>query len=270
MALTLENRTFSVVQKVSLIKPKPTWTPTVEPDVCPCEPFNVFGLQGGETWQQDITGAWIKMFSSSDICSFVLYNEEGLETIYSCPILSFVNDQYSKYTQVDWTDVLLSDGIGCYTLKIEYTIAGVTDVYEWGEYKLFEFNIPMVEKTVRTKVVLNSNQLIEGINFSGSKVIDTFRFDVNLLCNVGNWLTHSLHSITVSLKLLVMVPVFPVIGCKGLFIFPSSETTVEMFQRGASSKPSIVISPHAETAVYPVYVCLAFTVIISPSKTDYT
>jgi hypothetical protein len=72
--------------------------------------------------------------------------------------------------------VLLSDGVGCYSLQINYNISGVSGNFTWGIYNLLPFTIQNALKTARLRVKFNSYQEIEGINFTGANVEDTIRF----------------------------------------------------------------------------------------------
>lgn len=175
MSLHLENRTFSNVQLVSRPVLKSVWTPTNTQEECACEPYLVCGSNNDNSWEKDTTGAWIKLFSASDTAVFNLYKDGVLAGIQPTPV-SFVNDDFSLYMINDWTEVLNSDGVGCYSIEIAYTIGGVSDVIKWGEYQLYQFDSLVVDRTARVKTIFDSNQSIEGINFSGSKVVDTYRF----------------------------------------------------------------------------------------------
>lgn len=173
MGVTYENRGKLELNIVKLPTKKSTLILSSDvSDEC-CYPYEVFGKIGGESWEQDITGAWIKAYDGDNI-SFTL-KKYGVDLYNPTPI-SFVKDSFSKYCQVDWTEQLDINGIGCYTLHIDYTIGGVTDTLLWGEYKLQEYDILKVKNTVRLKSIFNSNQSIEGIDFTDSKVIDTVRF----------------------------------------------------------------------------------------------
>lgn len=174
MGVDYENRGYAEFNKVLLTKKKTNLTlPSYFDDACNCVAYNVYGKLNGESWEQDITGAWIKAYNG-DTVIFRLY-KEGVLVDNPTPI-SFKNDTYSKYCQVDWTQQLDINGVGCYTLKIDYTIAGISDTIEWGEYSLQEYDILKVKNTVRLKSIFNSKQSIENIDFTNSNVIDTIRF----------------------------------------------------------------------------------------------
>jgi hypothetical protein len=129
----------------------------------------------GPTWENDITSAWIKLSSLSDTTSAVLL-KHGQPTAYTPTIQSFPNDANAYYWTINWNDVLLSDGVGCYSLQINYNISGVSGDFTWGIYNLLPFTIQNALKTARLRVKFNSYQEIEGINFTGANVEDTIRF----------------------------------------------------------------------------------------------
>jgi hypothetical protein len=139
-----------------------------------CCPFNVLASDG-PTWENDITSAWIKLSSLSDTTSAVLL-KHGQPTAYTPTIQSFPNDPNAYYWTINWNDVLLSDGVGCYSLQINYNISGVSGDFTWGIYNLLPFTIQNALKTARLRVKFNSYQEIEGINFTGANVEDTIRF----------------------------------------------------------------------------------------------
>lgn len=173
---SLENRGYAIFNLVSLKSSKPSYIPANIPNDCGCEPYLVCGKDGGESWMKDVTGAWIKLFDATDTATFVLKTSTGVTTTYTPTANVFKSDNgYSVYTQIDWTDVLLSDGAGCYELSINYTIGGVSDTYVWGKYNLFEFSYDIVDKTIRIKSIFNDNQSLSDINFSKDNVIDTVR-----------------------------------------------------------------------------------------------
>jgi hypothetical protein len=102
--------------------------------------------------------------------------KNGQPTAYTPTIQAFPNDVNAYYWTINWNDVLLSDGVGCYVLRINYNISGVQGDFTWGIYNLLPFTIQNALKTARLRVKFNSYQEIEGINFTGANVEDTIRF----------------------------------------------------------------------------------------------
>ena len=69
------------------------------------------------------------------------------------------------------------DGIGCYTLSIQYNISGIIGELMWGQYNLKPYSIDNALETARIRVKYNLQQEIEGINFTGANVEDCIRFN---------------------------------------------------------------------------------------------
>lgn len=144
-------------------------------ECCSCPPMLVLASNSNETWKNDVTSAWIKLSDQMDTAEFVL-EKNGQSTIYEPVSNAFVNEQFSFYTTINWIDVLNLDGIGCFTLKINFNIAGINGSLIWGMYDLQEYSIENALETARIKVKYNLKQEIEQIDFTGSNVVDTFRF----------------------------------------------------------------------------------------------
>lgn len=140
---------------------------------CCCE--NIVFAGSGKAYQDDVLSAWIKLSSVSDTILFKLY-KNGLETNYTPTPVAFPNQQYAYYTTINWSNVLLSDGEGCYELKLEYEISGIQGILSWGNYKLMTFSDQRAIGTARVKAVFNGYQESEEIDFTGANVVSTHRF----------------------------------------------------------------------------------------------
>lgn len=141
---------------------------------CDC-PMLVLG-GGTETWENDVTSAWIKLSAPSDSATFSL-KKDGVISSYTPLVYEFPNEPNAFYTTIPWTDVLSQDGIGCYTLSIEYNISGIIGELMWGQYNLKPYSIDNALETARIRVKYNLQQEIEGINFTGANVEDCIRFN---------------------------------------------------------------------------------------------
>ena len=141
---------------------------------CCCEQLVLAG-GGTETWQNDLTSAWIKLSDVADSCEFTL-TKCGEPTIYAPTIVPFVNEPNAFYTTINWAEVIVSDGVGDYELTIGFNISGVTGAFSWGKYKLDYYTIANALKTARVRAIFNGYHEIEGINFTGSNVESTHRF----------------------------------------------------------------------------------------------
>ena len=142
-----------------------------------CEKMLVLGSLTDNTWQNDVTSAWLKLSSVTDTVTFSL-TKEGQATSYLFTTNSFVSSQepYSKYCTIQWKDVLVSDGRGCYELNVDYNISGIIGSIVWGKYQLEQYSIDRALKTARIRVKFNLMQEVEGIDFTDSNVEDSVRF----------------------------------------------------------------------------------------------
>ncbi len=140
-----------------------------------CCSYYVLGSPDQETWKKDQTSAWIKLSDLGDTHTFTLY-KNGQPTTYVCPNYSFVNEPNAFYTTIEWSDVLESDGVGCYTLKVEFVISGITGDFTWGKYDLKPYSIQNALKTARIKAIFNGYHEVDQIDFTASNVESTHRF----------------------------------------------------------------------------------------------
>lgn len=141
---------------------------------CCCK-YKVLGDASGDSFKNDVTSAWIKLSDPSDTGTFLL-KKDGIVATYTPTSNQFINEQNARYTTIDWGAVLTSDGVGCYTIEIEYNISGVIGTIIWGTYLLEPYTIQNALNTARVKAIFNGYQEIEQINFSGSEIESTFRF----------------------------------------------------------------------------------------------
>ena len=140
-----------------------------------CDEYLV--LAGGtEDWQNDVTSAFLKLQLVTDNCTFVLLKSDDTNAIYQPEQKSCPNDNLAKYATINWEEVIASDGVGCYTIQVNYVIAGNIGSYDWGSYNLKQYSPENAQMTIRFKAVFNQINKIEDINFSGSNMVDTIRF----------------------------------------------------------------------------------------------
>jgi hypothetical protein len=142
---------------------------------CCCE-YIVLAGNGTESWKNDMTSAWIKLSTASDTIQFVL-KQNGIPTSYAPQPQSFLNEPNAWFTTIQWSDVLISDGEGCYELSILYNISGIVGSIIWGVYKLKTYTIANALKTARIRVKFNGKQIVDGIDFTGSNVESSIRFN---------------------------------------------------------------------------------------------
>ena len=171
----IEERIEATFQAITIPTPAPT-SSFDEPFRCCDEKMLVLGhLTETESYKNDITSAWIKLSGASDTVTFTL-TKNDVATTYTPTDIAFPNEPFAKYTTIPWRDVLSSDGAGCYKLKLDFNIGGITGTLIWGTYELKAFSLYTAKSTARLRVKFNLKQAIEGIDFTNSNVEDTFRF----------------------------------------------------------------------------------------------
>ena len=143
------------------------------PDCC-CEQL-VLGSQSSNSWENDITPAWIKVDASGS--ATIVLKKEGEATTYPLSVLPIVRQPNAYYAEVNWGDVLASDGAGCYTIEIEYNIAGIVGSVLWGNYSLMPYSIQNAMYTARVRAVFNSYFYKENIDFTDTNMQGTLRFN---------------------------------------------------------------------------------------------
>jgi hypothetical protein len=142
-----------------------------------CDPVLVLASGSTDSWKNDVNSAWINLSDPSDTATFELYKDDVLFVPYVMTINEFPNEDNAFYSTVFWNDVLVLGGPGCYSIKIAYNISGIIGSFTWGLYNLKPYSIQNALGTARIRVKFNLIQEIEGINFSGSNVEDSLRFN---------------------------------------------------------------------------------------------
>lgn len=140
------------------------------------ETFLVLANDTGTSWQNDITSAWYKTFVNTDTLNFKLYKDDGTLATYQPQKKAFISNPLDFYATINWSDVLSSDGQGCYTYQIEAIIDGQTiPNIIWGEYNLLTYSPQNAMGSIRLSSLFDQYNSIEDIDFTNSKVKDTIR-----------------------------------------------------------------------------------------------
>jgi hypothetical protein len=141
-----------------------------------CDPEMVLASSvSNDSWKNDITPAWIKMYYGSDTATFTL-KKDGVDATYQPVVQTFPSDIHSRYVEVNWKQVLATDGIGCYSIHRSWNIGGSEGEDVWGNYELLNFTSENAEGTARLRAKFNHYHEIEDINFKGANVNGTIRF----------------------------------------------------------------------------------------------
>lgn len=142
-----------------------------------CEPFLVLAsLDSTDRKYNDVESA----FEFGESVSFVL-KKDGEVTTYTPTSTEFVNELNCFYTTIEWRDVLVSDGVGCYVLEVTPTVAGIVrPTTIWAEYTLMPFYSGSYNNalgTVRVLSNLNDQNDTYGINMTGANLLTSLRFN---------------------------------------------------------------------------------------------
>lgn len=128
-----------------------------------------------ESYKNDVTSAWIKLSDITDTITFTL-EKDGIDTGMILQEMAFPLEPNAYHTTIYWQDIINAYGIGCYKIRLQYSISGILGDFYWGVYDLQQYSISNALKTARIRVKFNLNQTIEGINFTNSNVEDSIRF----------------------------------------------------------------------------------------------
>lgn len=92
-------------------------------------------------------------------------------------IALFPNDDLAVGFIYDWNTILDNNGVGSYTIKVDYNIAGLTGDYIFRTVELKKFSLDSVKDSVRIYSEFNSYSQKLNIDFTDSNCKDAIRFD---------------------------------------------------------------------------------------------
>lgn len=169
------DREERVFRKYDAIKLPEIFVEDNRGDISCCCKYLVLAGNGLETWKNDKTSAWIKLSNSGDVFTFNL-TKNGVPANYIPTPKQFINEPNAYFTTIEWSDVLNSDGVGCFHLSINYEISGIVGSIPIGDFDLKFYSVENALKTARVRAIFDGVHETDGINFSGSGVESTFRF----------------------------------------------------------------------------------------------
>ena len=130
-----------------------------------------------DNYKNDKKGVFIKKGLDSDVVSFTMEDEDGNIIPNLGDEATFPNDDLAVGFIYDWQKILIANGFGCYKIKANFTIAGVSGDYTVGTYTLKTYSIENARYTVRMFSKLNSFSLKYNIDFTDSNFLDSVRFN---------------------------------------------------------------------------------------------
>jgi hypothetical protein len=144
---------------------------------CNCKELVLADPTATESWKNDCTGVYAKKSEEGDLITITMEDKDGNVVANKGTVASFPNDTDAVGFIYNWQDILNSFGIGCYTIKVNYTIAGITGGYTWGIYELKQYSIASARGTVRIKSEFNTYYQKLQIDFTNSNFTDSIRFN---------------------------------------------------------------------------------------------
>jgi len=124
-----------------------------------------------EEQKNDITCFWKLKNDVTDLVGFQIWQNGEFLAVTGGQV--FPSQSNAEYARIIWADILNTFGAGCYQLVIETQTAFSTTIETWGFYDLKEYSRDLVEGLVNFRSVFNSNQSIEGIDFTNSNIVDS-------------------------------------------------------------------------------------------------
>lgn len=166
----LQNRTF---RTADLIRLPSRFEQNPE---CCCVYLKLASIEDSTSWMNDVTSVWLLMNNLEEDSFLVKLLKDGVDTEREFLYKTFPNQGNAQHVRINWRDVLQNEGAGCYSITVEAEISGIPVNFTWGNYQLLQFDEHSSHGQVRLRSKFDSKQSIEGIDFTGSNVIDDIRF----------------------------------------------------------------------------------------------
>lgn len=141
-----------------------------------CDPFLVLASTTlGDRYHNDISGFAQKLFSEDDTADWFL-EYEGADITPLGVVCTFPHEEFVSAIVVNWREHLANNGAGCYRVRCDWSIGGITGSYYKGSYDLQPWTIENASGTVRILSTYNDFSRALQIDFTESGFNDTLRF----------------------------------------------------------------------------------------------
>lgn len=144
---------------------------------CDCKQLVLAHPTETETWKNDLTGAYVKTADPADSVTFTMEDSTGAVITNFGTTAVFPNDTLAKGFIYDWQQILNSEGVGCFTINVNFTISGIVGGYEFGMYDLKQFSVTTARGTARIRSKFNTYYQKDLVDFTNSNFEDTVRFN---------------------------------------------------------------------------------------------
>lgn len=130
-----------------------------------------------ESHKNDFTGVYLKKGTPADTIAFEMVDCEGEIVSNEGEEAVFPNDSLAAGYIYNWKTILSTHGVGNYSIKVNFTIAGVSDTILLGSYELKVFSVENAKDSVRIYSEFNSYYLRDDVDFTNSNFKDAIRFN---------------------------------------------------------------------------------------------
>lgn len=168
-------------------------------NVC-CKKFTVFAdLTNTDSEKNDRKGVKVKI---SDLADSVTFSIEkcGIAgaLLQLGEVAEFPQDPLARGFIYDWRQYAATYGFGGFTIRVDFTISGITSGYEIGQFDLIPFTVERAQGWTRIWATFNTfleaDERKQAIDFTGSNFEDMLRIKGKVGDRQTN--TESVHLIT--------------------------------------------------------------------------
>lgn len=141
-----------------------------------CNQLVLADLDSTDSYKNDKKGVFLKKTYDLDTIDFVI-EFNGVVIPNLGETATFPSDTLTVGYIYDWKQFLQTTGIGCYTIKCNFNIAGIEGSYMIGIYTLKNYSVASASNTVRVWSKFSSYSLSNDIDFTNSNFQDMIRFN---------------------------------------------------------------------------------------------
>ena len=130
-----------------------------------------------DNYKNDVLGVVVKKSDPSDSIAITIENCENTVLTNLGTVGVYPADTLAVGFMYSWKSILQTYGVGVYTVKVTYTVSGVTGSLTWGQYELKNYSTENAAGTVRVYSEFNSYFQPLLLDFTNSNHKDSVRFN---------------------------------------------------------------------------------------------